>query len=205
MDREKYFAKPTQLDNIEALKTNIRYQSDDLTIRDVRYDAVNFKDGKDVHIVLKNGDKAVGLTPSKMTEAEMKDLCVNQLGLNKYQAEKAVEKTVKIENQMRSQVKERTVGKDGISREIQIERHADNAFTVKMGEKAKTYNFSTINLDSKIAEDFNIPVENAKNIIGKAQKQSVLQNKIHKAAKKKPKASPTVETPKIATGKGLKR
>ncbi len=205
LDKAKYFAKSTQTDNLDALKTNIRYESDDLTIRNIRYDAVNFKDGEDTHIVLKNGDNAIGLTPAKMTEAEMKDLCVNQLNLSEYQADKAVAKAVKIEGQMRSQIEERTVGKDGISQEAQIERHAENTFSVKLGEKIKAYNFTTINLDTKIAEDFKIPRENARNIIGKAQKQSVLQNKIHNAAKKKAKAAPAVETPKINTSKGLKR
>ncbi len=204
LDKEKYFAKPKQIDNIDALKTNIRYQSDDLAIRDVRYDAVNFKDGEDTHIVLKNGDNAIGLTPAKMTEAEMKDLCVNELGLSEYQADKAVAKAVKIEGQVRSQVEERTVGKDGVSQEIHIERHAENTFSVKLGEKTKAYNFTTINLDAKIAEDFKIPRENAKSIIGKAQKQSALQNKIRNATKKKAKAAPTAETPKIAASKGLK-
>lgn len=205
LDKAKYFAKPTQIDNLDALKTNIRYGSDDLTIRDIRYDAVNFKDGEDTHIVLKNGDNAIGLTPAKMSETEMKDLCVKELGLSEYQADKAVAKAVKIEGQVRSQVEERTVGKDGVSREIQIERHAENTFSVRLGEKTKAYNFTTINLDNKIAEDFNIPRENAKNIIGKAQKQSVLQNKIHNATRKKAKTVPTAEAPKINTSKGLKR
>lgn len=228
LDKAKYFAKPSQIDNLDALKTNIRYESDDLTIRDIRYDAVNFKDGDatgcravfaqsaartprkqsehgDTHIVLRNGDNAIGLTPAKMSEAEMKNMCVNQLGLSEYQADKAVAKAVKIESQVRSQVEERTVGKDGVSQEIQIERHAENTFTVKLGEKVKAYNFTTINLDNKIAEDFNIPRENAKSIVGKAQKQSVLQNKIHNATKKKAKAAPTAEAPKINTSKGLKR
>lgn len=205
LDKAKYFAKPTQIDNIDALKTNIRYGSDDLTIRDIRYDAVNFKDGEDTHIVLKNGENAIGLTPAKMSETEMKDLCVNELGLSEYQADKAVAKAVKIESQVRSQIEERTVGKDGVSRAIEIERRADNAFTVRLGEKVKAYNFTTINLENKIAQDFNIPRENAKNIIGKAQKQSVLQNKIHNSAKKKAKAAPTADTPKINTSKGLKR
>ncbi|MCM1167641.1 MAG: hypothetical protein NC401_16715, partial [Ruminococcus sp.] len=34
LDKAKYFAKPTQIDNLDALKTNVRYESDDLTIRD---------------------------------------------------------------------------------------------------------------------------------------------------------------------------
>ncbi|MBD5128324.1 MAG: hypothetical protein HDT43_00120 [Ruminococcaceae bacterium] len=203
LNKERYFAAPTQLDNIDALKTNIRYESDDLTIRDIRYDAVNFKDGEDTHLIIQNGDKAVGLTPAKMSETEMKDICVNQLGLTQYQAEKAVGKAIKIDKQVRSQMEERTVDKRGISEELRIERTSDNTFTVSSRNKLKVYNFSTINIEEKIADHFNIPKENARNIVEKAKKQSVLQNKIQNAAKKK-KTSKTAETPKITASKGLK-
>lgn len=203
LDKNSYFRKPTQIDNIDALKTNIRYPSEDLTLRDVRFDAVNFKDGEDTHLILRNGDKAVGLTPAKMTREEMKEICVNELDLTEYQAEKAVDKTVKIESQVRSQVEERTVGKDGVSREAHIERTTDNGFSVTIGDKTKFYNFSTINLDEKIASNFDIPRENARNIVNKAKNQSVLQNKIHNASKKK-KPEKAAETPRIEKGKGLK-
>lgn len=203
LDKKSYFRKPNQIDNLDALKTNIRYPSEDLTLRDVRFDAVNFKDGEDTHLILRNGDKAVGLTPEKMTREEMKEICVNELGLTEYQAEKAVDKTVKIESQVRSQVEERTVGKDGVSREAHIERTTDNGFSVTIGDKTKFYNFSTINLDEKIASNFDIPRENARNIVNKAKSQSVLQNKIHNASKKK-KPEKAADTPKIEKGKGLK-
>ena len=203
LDKRTFFAKPSQIDNLNALKTNIRYPSEDLTLRDVRFDAVNFKDGHDTHLILQNGNNAVGLTPAKMTEAEMKNLCVDQLGLSEYQADKAVAKAVKIESQVRSQIEERTVDKQGVSQEAHIERTADNTFSVKIGDKEKFYNFSTINLDVKIAEHFDIPRENARNMVNKAKSQSVLQNRINNSAKRKkpPKAA---ETPKINTSKGLK-
>lgn len=203
LDRRTFFAKPTQIDNLDALKTNIRYPSEDLTLRDVRFDAVNFKDGQDTHLILRNGDNAVGLTPAKMTREEMNDICVNELGLSEYQAGKAVDKAVKIESQVRSQVEERAVNKQGVSQEAHIERSSDNGFSVTVGDKTRFYNFSTINLDEKIAGNFDIPRENARNIVNKAKNQSVLQNKIHNASKKK-KSAKTAETPKIEKGKGLK-
>ncbi|MBQ7793994.1 MAG: hypothetical protein IJ366_05675 [Clostridia bacterium] len=122
LDRKAYFAKPTQIDNINALRTNIRYQSDDITIRDTRFDAVNFKDGEDTHIILRHGDSSIGLTPAKMSRDEMKKMCVSQLGMSEYQADKAVSKAVKIESQIRSKLEERTVNKQGISQEMHIER-----------------------------------------------------------------------------------
>lgn len=203
LDKKSYFRKPSQIDNLDALKTNIRYSSEDLTLRDVRFDAVNFKDGKDTHLILRNGENAVGLTPAKMSREEMKEICVNELGLSEYQAEKAVDKTVKIESQVRSQVEERAVNKQGVSQEAHIERTSDNAFSVTVGDKTRFYNFSTINLDEKIASNFDIPRENARNIVNKAKNQSVLQNKIHNASKKK-KPEKAADTPKIEKGKGLK-
>ena len=203
LDKTRYFSSPTQTDNIDALKTNIRYASDDLTIRDIRYDAVNFKDGKETHLILQNGENAVGLTPAKMSKAEMKEMCVSQLGLSEYQAEKAVDKAVKIESQVRSQMEDRTVDKQGITRELSIERTSNNVFIVKSPDKTKVYDFSSINLEDKIANDFDIPKENARNIISKANNQSVLQNKIRNAVKKK--SAPSPERPKLSESKVMKR
>lgn len=203
LDKEKYFSAPSQIGNINALKTNIRYESDDLTIRDVRFDAVNFKDGEDTHLILQNGENAIGLTPAKMSRSDMIDACINQLGLSEHQAEKAVDKAIKIDNQVRSRMEERALDERGYSEELRIERTSDNTFTVSSRDKVKVYNFTTINNEEKIAEHFNIPKENARNIIDKAKRQSVLQNRIRNATKKK-KQPQTAETPQIKTSKGLK-
>ena len=206
LDKEKFFAKPTQYDNLNALKTNIRYESDDITIRDMRFDAVNFKDGNDTHIIIKNGDNAIALTPAKMTADEMKKLCIDELKMSEYQAERATVKAVKIESQVRSQLEERAVAKDGISKEMHIERKTDQSFTVSMGDMSKSYNFGTINVENKIARDFDIPLENAKNAVNKAHNQSVLQNKINNTLKKRKKpVIPETDKPKIKVGKGLKK
>lgn len=203
LDRKTFFAKPTQIDNVDALRTNIRYQSDDVTLRETRFDAVNFKDGKDTHIVVRHGDNAVGLTPAKMNHDEMKKLCVSKLRMSEYQADKAVSKAVKIESQTRSKIEERTVNKQGISKELHIERTGENAFNISMGGKSRTYNFSTVGVEEKIARNFDIPLENAQNAVAKAKKQSVLQNKINNAvSKKKKQIAP--DKPKIKVDKGLK-
>lgn len=204
LDRQAYFAKPTQIDNVDALRTNIRYQSDDVTLRDTRFDAVNFKDGESTHIVLRSGDDAVGLTPAKMNHDEMKKLCVSTLGMSEYQADKAVSKAVKIESQTRSKIEERTVNKQGISKELHIERTGENAFNISMGGKSRTYNFSTVGVEEKIARNFDIPLENARNAVAKAKKQSVIQNKINNAVSKKKKPN-APEMPKISVDKGLKK
>ena len=87
----------------------------------------------------------------------MKTLCVSKLGMSEYQADKAVAKAVKIESQTRSKIEERTVNKQGISKEMYIERTGDNAFSVSMGGKSRTYNFSTVGVEEKIARNFDIP------------------------------------------------
>lgn len=203
LDKEKSLADTRQYDNLNSFKTNIRYQSDDITLRDMRFNSVNFKDGNVTHIVISNGDKTAALTPEKMTDTEMKNICVNQLGMSPQQAEKAVEKSKKIDRQVKSKIEERTVGKDGISHSIGIERTSQNGFTLTLGSKSKTYNFSTINVADKIARDFNVPKQTAQNVIDKAQKQSLLQNKIKNTANKQPSAN--APKPKLTGGKGLKR
>lgn len=207
LDKEKYFADTRQYDNLNSLKTNIRYLSDDLTLRDVRFDAVNFKDGKNerspTHIVISNGDKTAALTPEKMTDNEMKKICISRLEMSPQQAENAVEKTKKINNQIMSKLEERTINRDGISQTLNIKRTAENTFNVSIGDKSHTYNFSTIGVEENVARHFGIPMQNAKNVVDKAKNQSVLQNKINDAAKKKKTAS--MPKPKLNESKGLKR
>ena len=204
LDKKKFYANTQQYDNLNSLKTNIRYQSDDLTLRDVRFDAVNFKDGGTTHIVIQNGDKSAALTPDRMTETEMKNICTNQLGMSEYQAQKAVEKSTKINRQVNSQIEERGVSKDGVSHTVQIERSTKDTFLVRLGDKSKTYNFNTINVADKVARDFNIPKENAQRIVEKAKQQSALQNKIQNVIKKKKKAAPEAPKLNLNNGKGLK-
>lgn len=203
LDKDKFLAHTEQYDNLNSLKTNVRYPSDDLTLRDMRFNSVNFKDGGTTHIFISNGDKTAALTPEKMTETEMKNICTNRLGMTEYQAEKAVAKSQKIDRQVKSKIEERTVGKDGVSQSIGIERTSQNGFTLTLGGKSKTYNFSTINVADKISRDFNIPKENSVHIIDKAKKQSLLQNKIHNSLKKQP-AAPTAPKLKLNESKGLK-
>lgn len=203
LNKEKYFTKSSQLDNLKALQSNIRYQSDDLTIRDIRYNAVYFKDGADPHILLQFGDNAIGLTPAKMSRDEMLSICKNQLGLTDNQSQLAIAKAEKIESQMRSKVEERTIDDKGLSLEMHIERTANDAFTISLGDKSQSYNFSDKNATEKLSKDFGVPLENAKNAVSKAQKQSVIQNKIRNAANKK--NAPAPEKPKLSESKVKKR
>ena len=201
LDKKKFFDNSKQYDNLNSLKTNIRYQSDDAALQNVLFNAVNFRDGENTHIVIQNGDKTAALTPAQMSETEMKNICKNQLGMSDYQVDKAVEKAAKIDHQVRVQIEERSVsGKK--SQEISIERTSDENFVVSSAAKSKVYNLNTVNIEDKIAKDFGIPKENAKSIVKKAQSQSALQNKISKFAKKKP--AEAAGMPKFEKGKGIK-
>lgn len=199
LDEKKFNVNP-QTENLNSLKTNIRYPSDDISIRDMRFDAVNFKDGENTHILIQNGEKSAALTPETMSKTEMKNICKEKLGMSEQQAELAVEKAVKVDSQIKSKISERTIDSKGLSQEMHIERTSAKTFTVQLGDKVKAYNANTINLDDKIARDFGIPKENARNVINKAQKQSLLQNKLRKSAVEKKAAAP-----KIELGKGKKR
>lgn len=200
LDKQKFYAKPRTVLGADALSANIKYSSDDISIRDMRFDAVNFKDGENTHILIQNGEKSAALTPETMSKTEMKNICKEKLGMTEHQAELAVEKAVKVDSQIKSKISERTIDSKGISQEIHIERTSAKTFTVQLGDKVKAYNANTINLDDKIARDFGIPKENARNVINKAQKQSLLQNKLRKSAVEKKAAAP-----KIELGKGKKR
>lgn len=199
LDEKKFNVNP-QTENLNSLKTNIRYPSDDIALREVRYDAVNFKDGENTHILIQNGEKSAALTPETMSKTEMKNICKDKLGMTEHQAELAMEKAVKVDSQIKSKISERTIDSKGLSQEIHIERTSAKTFTVQLGDKVKAYNANTINLDDKITRDFGIPKESARNVINKAQKQSLLQNKLRKSAVEKKAAAP-----KIELGKGKKR
>ena len=87
---------------------------------------------------------------------------------------------------------------------MHIERTGGNVFNISMGGKSLTYNFSTVGVEEKIARNFNIPLENARNAVQKAKNQSVLQNKIQNNLKKKKQAAPDIPKVKLNESKGLK-
>ncbi len=75
LDR-KAFSEPSQIDKINSMKVNIRYDSDSVLLRDTTFSSVNFKGSENTYIFVGKGDKQVVLTPAKMTETEMKNICI---------------------------------------------------------------------------------------------------------------------------------
>ena len=61
LDPQKFFQKTAQMDALKLLKTNIRYESDSILLRDTTFTAVNFIDGEHTHISITNGDRAAAL------------------------------------------------------------------------------------------------------------------------------------------------
>ncbi len=77
LDR-KAFSEPSQIDKIDSMKVNIRYESDSVLLRDTKFSSVNFKGSENTYIFVGKGDKQIVLTPAKMTETEMKNICVSE-------------------------------------------------------------------------------------------------------------------------------
>lgn len=201
---ENYFAAPNQMDNIAKMQVNIRYPSDDISLRDVSFSALKLKDGENVHIAITNGDNSVLVTPSELSDNELKTVFKEQLGMTDIQAEKAVSKARKIDSQIQNKLRE-TVYKQSEQRSIGIERTSQNAFIVKAGNVTKSYDFNQVNLEEKIAADFNIPSENARRIVQKAGNQSVIQNKIRANTEKKRKNAKNKQDPFKSQNAGSKK
>lgn len=186
LDPKEFFAHTEQLDAIKSFKTNIRFESDDRLLRDVSFSEVYFKDGESPHISLTNGDKSVTITPDKMTESELKEVCMTQLAMGEQQADKAVEKTLKINDRIKSEQKELTVDRNtGKSQTVEIERTSENSFTLTIGKTKKQYDLNDEKLAEKLKGDLGISTEKAGRIIGKAQKQNVFINNVEKDMRRK--------------------
>ena len=172
--------------NIDKMMVDIKYSSDDISIRDISFSAVKLKGRENIQIHIANGDEQVLVEPSALSDEELKTVFKEHLGMSELQAEKAVVKARKIDGQIMDRLRE-TVHTHTGSESLGIERTSSNSFIVKAGEQTKVYDFSQADLERVISEDFKIPAENAKSIISKAKSQSVVQNKIRENTNKKRK------------------
>lgn len=207
LNPQTYYAKPTQIDAIERMKVNIKYQGDSELLRDTVFSSLSFKGNSPTHIFISQGEQSVVLTPSKMTSSEMKNICITHLGMNEKQADEAVKKTSKINTQLNSKLKETAVYRTGGEvQTVNIERTSNSSFTVAVGTKKREYNFADKNLAAAIGKDFGITEGKAQQFIDKAQKQSAFQNNIIRAAKNaKEKAASITKSLTEKAEKGVKR
>lgn len=192
---ENYFTTPTQIDNLEKMQVNIRYSSDDVSIRDVSFSALKLYDGENVQLNVTNGDSSILIEPSELSDSELISVFKEQLGLTDRQAEMALSKTRKIDSQIQSKLRETLYSHDGGQRSVNIERTSQSSFIVKAEGVTKSYDFRQINLEEKIASDFKIPAENAHRVVQKAQGQSTIQNKLRDNAEKKRRAAKAKNDP----------
>ena len=186
---ENYFAPKAEApitQNIDKIMVDIKYPSDDISIRDISFSAAKLKGRENIQINIANGDEQVLVEPSALSDEELKTVFKEHLGMSELQAEKAVEKARKIDGQIMNRLRE-TVHTHTGSESLGIERTSSNSFMVKVEEQTKVYDFSQVDLEKAISEDFKIPAENAKSIISKAKSQSVVQNKIRENTNKKRK------------------
>lgn len=205
LDKKAYIIHNEQLDKINAMKTNIKFENDSVLLKDNTFSAINFKGSAGTHIFITNGDKRAAISPASMTETEMKNICVNSLSMSEQQAEEAVKKSLKIDNHINSKLKETTIFRNGSKQTVNIERTSYSSFSVMVGKTKRNYAFDDKDTVSKMSRDFGITEGKAQNIINKAQKQSVLSNRLQNGLKKatetKGKAKETIKE----IGKGVKR
>ncbi len=203
LDPQKFFTRTEQMDALKSLKTNIRFESDNILLRDITFTAVNFADGEHTHISILNGDKSAALTPAIMSREEMKKICVSELEMTEDQANEAVEKSVKIDTQINSKLRETTIFRNtGEAQTVEIDRTSNNSFSVRLGSTKRNYSFDDERLATKIGKDFGITEGKAKAFINKAQKQSAFQNNVARTAKSaKDKASAVSKNLKENLGK----
>lgn len=184
LDPKEFLSHNRQLDNINSLKTNIRYESDSILLRNVAFSEVNFKDGEHTHISVVYGGKSAIFTPDTMSVEEMKQICVSELGMKEEMADETVNKTAKINTQINSKYKEIKVDRTGAAQTMEIERTSNNSFSVKLGSISKSYDLKSDKLAEKISREFGISTAKAQTIIDKANKQSAFQNNIAATARK---------------------
>lgn len=205
LDKKTFIAHNEQLDNINAFKTNIKFDSDSILLKGNTFSAVNFKGGTGTHIFITNGNKGAALSPSSMTETEMKNICITSLSMSEQQADETVKKSLKIDSQINSKLKETTIFRDGGTQTVNINRTSHSSFSVMVGKTKRMYDFNDKDIAAKMCKDLGITEGKAQNIINKAKKQGTIGNKVHDGLKK---ATDTIK-PKISEigniGKGARR
>lgn len=186
LDPKEFFAHTEQLDELKSFKTNIRFDSDDRLLQDISFSEAYFRGGESPHISLSNGDNSVTITPDNMSPSDIKEVCMTQLEMSEQQADKAVEKAIKINDQIKSQYKELAVDRTtGISQQIEIDRTSKSSFTLTIGATKKQYDLKDARLAEKLQKDLGISSDKAARIIGKAQKQSSFINNFERFANRK--------------------
>lgn len=204
---EKYFSNTEQLDAVKTMKTNIRYESDSILLRNVSFSAVHFADGERTHISVMNGDKTAALTPAVMSREDMKKICVIELEMTEEQANEAINKAVKIDAQINSKLHETAIFRNtGEVQTVEIGRTSNSSFSVKVGTTKRSYDFADKDVSAKIAKDFGITEGKAQSFVDKAQRQSAFLNNLEKTAKSaRDKAKDMTKKLKENIGKGIKR
>lgn len=184
LDSNKFLHDDKQLSELDSLKVNIKFDSDSVLLKANTFTSVNFKGGENTHIFITNGDKTAALTPAKMSNEDMKKICVNNLGMTQRQADEAVQKAVKINEKINAKKKETTIFRKDGAQTVNIERTSHNSFSVSAGNFNRTFNFDDKDLIPNMCKSIGITEGKAQNILDKAKSQSALSNKIQGGIKK---------------------
>lgn len=207
LNPKEFLARTEQLENLKLMKTNIRLKEESVLLKDTTFNAVHFSDGEHLHICVTDRDKSVFLTPAAMSREEMKKLCVTELDMSDEKAEAAVEKTINIDTQINSKVKETTIFRNNnVQQTAEIDRTSNNSFSVKVGTTKRDFDFDDPDLIAKLGKSFGITEGKAQSIINKAKHQSAFLNNIEKTAKSaKDKAANIAKDLKENLGKGVRK
>lgn len=201
LDPKAFLANTEQLDNLKLMKTNIRFESDSVLLKNTTVNAVHFADGENQHICVTDNDKTVFLTPAVMSREDMKKICVSKLDMSEEKADEVVEKAIKIDSQLNSKKRDILLNTDK-PQTVEISRTSGNSFSVIVGTTIRDYDLNDKNVAEKVAKDLGISTDKAQSIVDKAQKQSAFINNIEKTAKAaKDKAASLAKDLKETIGK----
>lgn len=205
LDKEKYLVGNKQLEQISALKTNIRFESDSALLKGTTFSAVSFKAGSGTHIFVEREGKGVVMSPATMSAADMQRLCVSNLAMSEDQAQEAVAKTLKIDEQINSRLHETVIYRENGAQSLNIERTSQSSFSVKAGSFSRSYDFADPQLSEKMSRELGISDGKAQQIINKAAKQSAFANRLREGLKKAAAKKPNVQKEKLDIGKGVRK
>lgn len=188
LNPKDFLSVKLQTDIINSMKTNIRFDNDDILLKNVKFNEINFKDGENTHIFVSVGDRTACITPNVMTEKEIRDICVTELEMTPQQADEATKKALKINTQINAKVKGTAIYRSSEQGNTQtmtvdINRTSNNSFTISVGSVSHEYDLSDENAAEKIGKDFGISVGKAQTFVNKAQKQNAFINNLQEKTK----------------------
>lgn len=203
---EQFLTHTDQLDALKSVRTNIKFDSDSILLRDTTFTLVDFNDSKNAHISVVCGDKYAVLVPAEQSAEQIKQICITELGMEPTKAADAAAKCVKIDEHIRGKKHESAIFRNtGEAQRVEIDRTSNTNFTIRVGATIKNYNLNDENLNQKIAKDFGVTESKAKDFVDKAKAQNAFMNNISRNAKSAKDKSKDLKRGSQDMARGTKR